>query len=119
MSPRRFFAMIFPEGSISILKGMLFTRYNCAAALFQNCRSLTWVHVRLSLWIAASQLSFPPGLSRETPKTVKFFSLNWLKFSTTLGFSALQGPHQLAQKSTRTYFPWNDERLMGVPVVSG
>src|SRR6478735_597128 len=105
--------MIFPEGSTSMLNGMLLIRYSWAAALFQNCRSLTCVQVRLSLWIAASQLSFPPGLSRETPKTVKFFSLNCLKFSTTLGFSARQGPHQLAQKSTRTYLPWNDERLTG------
>src|SRR6476659_4308822 len=57
--------------------------------------------------------------SSETPNTVKFLSLNWLYAATTLGFSWRQGAHQLAQKSTNTYFPRNEERETCVPVVSG
>src|SRR5689334_12689811 len=58
-------------------------------------------------------------LSRDTPRIVKFLSLNWLYAFTTFGFSCLHGPHQLAQKSTNTYFPLKEERDTGVPVVSG
>src|ERR1700747_2277664 len=35
--------------------------------------------------------------------------------ATTLGFSLRQGPHQLAQKSTKTTFPLKEEILSGFP----
>ena len=61
---------------------------------------------------------FGLALSRETPNTVKFLPLNWLKAFTTLGFSARQGPHQLAQKSISTYLPLKEESAMGFPFTS-
>src|SRR5687767_4123417 len=67
--------------------------------------------------MAFSQGSF--CLSRETPSTVKFLSRNRLYASTTVGFSLRHGPHQLAQKSTRTYLPRNELRLTSLPSVSG
>ncbi len=46
-SPRKFFATIFPEGSIKIFCGIWFTWYNSAAP-FCCFKSLTCVHVNLS-----------------------------------------------------------------------
>src|ERR1044072_3346061 len=57
--------------------------------------------------------------SRDTPKMVKFLLLNVFHAATTFGFSSLHGLHQLAQKSTRTYFHFSDERESGFPLVSG
>src|SRR5215471_4437520 len=37
---------------------------------------------------------------------------------TSAGFIARQGLHQLAQKSTNTYLPCNDESATAVPLVS-
>src|SRR6476646_7199511 len=42
---------------------------------------------------------------------LKPLSLNWLYVFTIFGFSRLQGPHQLAQKSTKTYLPRNADKL--------
>src|SRR4051812_35090618 len=69
--------------------------------------------------IALTHLSFSPCLSRETPRIVKFLSLNLLKALTTFGFSLRQGPHQLAQKSTSTYFPRSELSDICFPVGSG
>src|SRR5690606_3609828 len=69
--------------------------------------------------MAFNQSSFLPGRSKETPNTVKFLSLNLLKAATTFGFSWRQGPHQLAQKSTNTYLPRNDDNDRLFPAVSG
>src|ERR1700743_2868265 len=94
------------------------TPYRSAVLLFQNCRSDTCVQARASLCIAASHLSFAPGLSKDTPSMVKFLPLNILKVFTTLGFSLRQGPHHDAQKSISTYFPLNEARLITLPLVS-
>ena len=50
---------------------------------------------------------------------VKFLLRKLLKAFTTLGFSILHGLHQLAQKSTSTYFPRNEERAILFPLTSG
>src|SRR6266702_4718394 len=92
--------------------------YSLATALSQNFKSETCVQVSPSLWIAASQASFLPGWSSETPNTVNPFSLYFAKAFTTLGFSMRQGPHQLAQKSTSTYLPLNEESVTARPEVS-
>ena len=34
------------------------------------------------------------------------------------GFSALHGPHQLAQKSTNTYLPFKEDSVKGFPLTS-
>src|SRR5476651_2709937 len=94
------------------------TAYNPAALLSQNFKSDNCVHVRPSLCIAASHLVLPLGLSKETPTIVKFLPLYLLYALTTFGFSCLQGPHQDAQKSTKTYLPLNDDRLIILPLVS-
>src|ERR1700761_8301655 len=68
--------------------------------------------------MAFIQSSLWPGLSSDTPRIVNFLSLNaWYAF-TTFGFSARQGPHHDAQKSTSTYLPWNDDSLIVFPLVS-
>src|SRR5688500_9959127 len=97
--------MIFPCGSIRKLAGTDWTPYCFATSLPQYFRSETWVHANPSISIAFSQLAFAPGLSNETPNTVKPLSLNCFHAATTAGFSFLQGTHQLAQKSNRTYLP--------------
>ena len=68
--------------------------------------------------MACSHCSFCPGLSSDTPSTVKFLGLNFLKFATTFGFSWRQGPHQLAQKSSNTYLPRKEDSETGLPDVS-
>src|SRR6188472_1916854 len=103
--PRRFSATTFPSGSTKTLKGILPTWYTGTTSLCQNLRSLICVQVKLSSFIAFIQASFWPGRSSETPSIVKFLFLNCLNACTTLGFSLLHGPHQLAQKSTSTYLP--------------
>src|SRR5690606_5208548 len=94
--------------------------YSCTTGESQNCKSDTCGHCsNLSSWIAFIQSSFFPGRSSDTPKTVKFLSLNFSKAATTVGFSRRQGPHQLAQKSTNTYLPRNEESASSLPAVSG
>ena len=56
--------------------------------------------------------------SNETPNTVKFLFLNLLNALTTFGFSPRQGPHQEAQKSTRTYCPLKSCKEKGLSSVS-
>ena len=73
-----------------------------------------WLHFKLSF--STAWLQAPLSLSSETPKTVKFLSLNLLYAATTAGFSWRQGLHQLAQKSTKTYLPLKLLMLMGEPV---
>src|SRR5688500_3663562 len=68
--------------------------------------------------MAFIHLSFFPGWSSETLNTVKPLSLNLLNDFTRLGFSLRQGPHQLAQKSSRTYLPRKDDKLTGLSSVS-
>src|SRR5580704_11529869 len=58
------------------------------------------------------------SLSRETPRIVKFFVLNSLNAFTTFGFSILQGPHQLAQKSISTNFPLKELMETSFPFTS-
>src|SRR5690349_18089692 len=87
------------------------------ALLFQYLRSLTCVHASPSSLMACSH--WPLSLSSETPRTVKFFALNSLNAITTLGFSCLQGIHQLAQKSTNKYFPRKDDIFLICPFASG
>src|SRR5690349_10927521 len=99
--------MILPLGSMRKFCGMPCTWYRTAALFSQNLRSLTCVQARLSVLIAFNQGSF--SLSSDTPKTVKFLLLNFLKVFTTFGFSIRQGRHQLAQKSTSTYLPRKEE----------
>src|SRR4051812_43582959 len=60
---------------------------------------------------------FSPLSSSDTPTTVKFLFLYLLYACNTFGFSARQGPHQLAQKSTNTYFPLKSANLTGRPSV--
>src|SRR5690606_16866855 len=94
--------------------------YKATTGEFQPCRSDTCGHCSsLSTSIALIQSSFFPGRSRDTPKTVKFLSLNFSYAATTVGFSRRQGPHQLAQKSTSTYLPLNEESAKSFPAVSG
>src|SRR5687767_714041 len=50
---------------------------------------------------------------------VKFLFLKLLYAFTTLGFSALHGLHQLAQKSTSTYLPRKELSFTSFPSVSG
>src|SRR5258705_13774764 len=50
---------------------------------------------------------------------VKFLFLNLLYAATTLGFSMRQGLHQLAQKSTNTYFPRKELSFISFPFTSG
>src|SRR5664279_384764 len=95
---------------------MASTPYNAAAALFQNFKSLTCFHTSPSSFTAESHDFF--SLSSETPKTVKFLSLNCLYVATTFGFSSLHGPHQLAQKSSNTYFPRSELKVKGFPSIS-
>src|SRR5580692_1447763 len=96
--------MTFPVGSISRLKGIPSNWNVETALLFQNFRSLICFQSSPSSWTAFCHS--PLSLSSDTPRMAKFFLfLNSLWTFTTLGFSALQGPHQLAQKSTSTYFP--------------
>src|SRR5260221_9269946 len=98
---------------------MAWMPYSLATALSQNLKSETCVQVSPSLWMAASQASFLPGWSSETPNTVKPFSLYFAKAFTRFGFWARQGPHQLAQKSTSTYLPLKAESFIRLPEVSG
>src|SRR5690348_13844180 len=44
------------------------------------------------------------------------FFANSLYAFTTFGFSLLQGPHQLAQKSTSTYLPCNEDSANVFPL---
>src|SRR5882724_11965691 len=69
--------------------------------------------------MALTHSFFPPGRSNETPSIAKFLFLNLLYAFTTLGFSRRQGPHQLAQKSTKTYLPLNELNLTSLPFTSG
>src|SRR6185312_12689578 len=109
--------MILPCGSMSTLKGIPLNPKVDTASLCQNLRSLTCVQSRWSARIASCQAPF--SLSRDTPRIAKFFPLNsWYAF-TTLGFSARQGPHQLAQKSTSRYLPRKEEIEMDLPLASG
>src|ERR1700761_8340630 len=57
--------------------------------------------------------------SSEMLNTVKPLSLYLLYAATTFGFSARQGPHQLAQKSISTYLPRKEESETDFPLVSG
>src|SRR5262245_32092914 len=57
-------------------------------------------------------------LSSETPRMARPLGWYILYAFTTLGFSARQGPHQLAQKSTSTYFPLKEARETGLPFIS-
>src|SRR5207302_10433424 len=57
-------------------------------------------------------------ISNDTPRIVKPLSLNLLKAFNTFGFSALHGPHQLAQKSSSTYLPRNEDSFTGTSAVS-
>src|SRR4249919_1626970 len=117
--PRRFSATIFPSGLTKTLKGIPLNWYRGTTSLCQYLRSLICVHVKLSSFIACVQASFCPGRSSETPSIAKFLFLNCLNACTTLGFSLLHGPHQLAQKSTSTYLPRNELSLTVLPSVSG
>ena len=82
----------------------------------QPFSSLTCVQARLSFLMAANQAAL--SSSSDTPSTVKFLFLNLLYANTTLGFSWRQGPHQLAQKSIKTYLPRKEERVNGFPATS-
>src|SRR3954469_10137464 len=73
--------------------------------LLHCLRSLTCFHSRWSSLIAFSH--FCLSSSSDTPSTVKFLFLYLLYAATTFGFSPRHGPHQLAQKSTKTYLPFN------------
>src|SRR6476620_6632564 len=115
-APRRFLPITLPVGSIRKFCGILYIWYCCATAFCHPLRSLTWGQVRLSILMASIHGFF--ALSNETPSTVKFLFLYLLNAATTFGFSWRHGPHQLAQKSTSTYFPFNDERLRLLPAVS-
>src|SRR5688572_25483215 len=86
-------------------------------ALPQYLRSLTCDQFNPSALMASTHLSFRS--SSETPRIVKFLCLTWLNAATTLGFSCLQGPHQLAQKSTSTYLPFKELSLISLPFTSG
>src|SRR5690606_7683095 len=83
----------------------------------QNLRSLTCSQVSPSSLIAFSHASLV--WSSETPRIVKFLSLNLLYAATRWGFSIRQGRHQLAQKSTSTYFPFKELSAKGLPLISG
>src|SRR5690606_41716780 len=94
--------------------------YNATTGEVPPCSSDCCVHCSSpSSSIALLQSSFFPGRSSDTPKTVKFLSLNFSYAATTVGFSRRQGPHQLAQKSTSTYLPLNEESAKSFPAVSG
>ena len=102
-APRRFLPITFPLGSSKKLCGMLLMPNCCATAFPQPLRSLSCVQASISCCIAASQASRLESI--ETPSTVNPLDLYLLKAATTFGFSMRQGRHQLAQKSTSTYFP--------------
>src|SRR6476646_9058819 len=96
-------AITFPVGSIKTLKGIPSILYVETAALCHCLRSLICAHARLSFFIACTHES-----------------LSWslLYAATTFGFSFLQGPHQLAQKSINTYLPLKSLMLTGFPFIS-
>src|SRR4051812_30531794 len=99
---------------------MDFTKYCRAGSESKPFRSERWVHAfKWSFVIASSQSCLAPCLSSDTLTTVNPLSLYLLNIFTTLGFSFLQGTHQLAQKSRNTYLPLNPERLTNFPEVSG
>src|SRR6476646_2114939 len=109
-------AITFPVGSIKTLKGIPSILYVETAALCHCLRSLICAHARLSFFIACTHESL--SWSNDTPSIVKFLSLYLLYAATTFGFSFLQGPHQLAQKSINTYLPLNCDSDTSLPVVS-
>jgi hypothetical protein len=55
----------------------------------------------------------------DMANTSKPFALYFLYSLTTAGLLALQGPHQLAQKSTSTTFPFKEDRLITLSFISG
>src|SRR6266702_5040250 len=98
------------------LAGTPLTPYSFPASLFHPFISDTCNQGMPSF--AMASFHFPLLSSRDTDSTWKPLSLyNWYAF-TTFGFSARQGPHQLAQKSTNTYLPRREERVMGLPSTS-
>src|SRR6185437_3778881 len=54
----------------------------------------------------------------ETPMTTRPRSLNAVSNSSNHGISILQGPHQVAQKSSKTTFPLKSERRTVAPFTS-
>src|SRR5690606_23748349 len=112
--------MIRPSGSSKKLAGIPWIAYSSTTSDCHHFNSDTCGQsCSPSSLMAFIQASFAPGRSSDTPKTVKFLSLNAWYAATTFGFSCLQGPHQLAQKSTNTYLPRSDDSAIGVPAVSG
>ena len=93
--------MILPFGSIIKVVGRLTTPNLLLAC---NCWSSRTGKVRLLALIKGSTIC-APNISLETASREKFLDLKrWCRVSNE-GISTLQGPHQVAQKFTRTYFP--------------
>ena len=84
--------------------GMAGTPYSSAPAEFQYFRSDICFQVRLSSAMAFTQLA--ESRSSDTPRISKPASWYSLYISTTSGLALRHGPHQLAQKSISSTFPW-------------
>ncbi len=102
-SPIKSFAITLPELSSKNVHGICSTSYSSAIGSFQPFKFEMCVQVNLSFAIASFQRLM--SSSKETP--IMFNPLEWylLYKATTLGFSALHGPHHEAQKSIIVTFP--------------
>ena len=116
-SPNKPFATTFPFASSTKGAGIDSTWYWIAIGSFQNFRFETCVQVNWSFAIASFHLA--ASLSKETPTIFNPLEWNSLYSATILGFSALQGAHQEAQKSTIVTFPKLSLRLIIFPAGLG
>ena len=112
-APLKSLATIVPLASKINVAGIDFTLYWVAIGSFQNFRLETWFQVKPSFWIASDHLA--ASLSKDTPIMFKPLAWNSLYKATTLGFSALHGPHHEAQKSMIVTFPNDSFKVIILP----
>ena len=95
------------------MAGIDSTLYCLAIGSSQNFKFETWYQVNLSFAIASFQAL--ASLSKDTPTILRPLKCRSLYIATTFGFSALQGPHQEAQKSTIVTLPKHSFREITFP----
>src|SRR5262245_47516823 len=91
--------------------------HRMAVCAFHPLGSLTCNHVILSFAMAFCQSFF--FSSSETLKISKPCDLNFEYSFTWSLLAALQGPHQLAQKSSNITFPLKDSSVIESPLTFG
>ena len=96
--PRRFLATIRLSSSNNNVKGILRTPYTRATSEACPFKSEPFNQGNPSSMIACTHLDL--SSSKDTPNTSRPLSRYLLYNRITLGFSARQGPHHDAQKST-------------------